>query len=471
NINSWADMADASIPEREKDVYTKQRMVEFYQHIVTGHTRTPPWTDHYATCPGCDTVDDYLVLKSFSEWAWMYLQKIIRHDHAALFTGYKSLQIQLIEEKRNALSVHVAAHELGHNFGARHDGKTGAESCSADDKYLMASKMSRVDNPVMAGNPWSFSSCSRSSIHGYIENLIRDLTLSTVKDNEMGFCIILNSVCLVLPPSRLECDMLRVSLLESPELRMSTDLSSRRHSVFKPKETCPFGNDPVYNCSVQDCIIGSFTHPLCCQFCKQYITSSSTSVTSSLPSTTAVSRDSETSTVTKHEEGHTNGLTSVCPCAGNEKSSTASTPQQFEKTSTASSTAHSGASSELPTESTTSAQQEMSSSSATTLTSNTPFSDLTSRITTYIPSTSETLKSSTTVVSTTQHPISTTTDMKTTPGLQMRTREYHSTLSTIYTASSTSKPEITSTGIKNYEFTSQSDNRKDIESFPSERPS
>ena len=50
-------------------------------------TNSPPWTNRHAVCPGCDIVDDYEVLRQFSDWSRQFLQNIIPHDHAALFTG------------------------------------------------------------------------------------------------------------------------------------------------------------------------------------------------------------------------------------------------------------------------------------------------------------------------------------------------------------------------------------------------
>uniref|UniRef100_K1QGA1 ADAM family mig-17 n=1 Tax=Magallana gigas TaxID=29159 RepID=K1QGA1_MAGGI len=164
--------------------------------VIFNETNSPPWTQHHAVCPGCDIVDDYEVLRQFSDWSKQFLQNIIPHDHAALFTGfdlyYKDLDspktiglsflsrmctnwsVSVIEEKMNALTVHVAAHELGHNFGASHDGSQNAAVCTATDLNLMASKMSRVTDPTKARNPWTFSACSLNSIYEYVDKLTRE---------------------------------------------------------------------------------------------------------------------------------------------------------------------------------------------------------------------------------------------------------------------------------------------------------
>ncbi|XP_062605570.1 metalloprotease mig-17-like isoform X2 [Saccostrea cucullata] len=222
NYQRWLSTTNLSLPDSERDYVTKTRMVEFYDHVVNSidaifksadnerynfniimsgivifnETNSPPWTHHHALCPGCDIVDDYEVLRQFSDWSKQFLQNIIPHDHAALFTGfdlyYRDLDspktiglsflsrmcgnwsVSVVEEKVNALTVHVAAHELGHNFGASHDGSLNAEMCSATNLNLMASKMSRVTDPAKARNPWTFSACSLQSIYDYVDKITRE---------------------------------------------------------------------------------------------------------------------------------------------------------------------------------------------------------------------------------------------------------------------------------------------------------
>ncbi|KAL3836856.1 hypothetical protein ACJMK2_022267, partial [Sinanodonta woodiana] len=105
-------------------------------------------------------------------------------SHGMLFTRYKMFLNQLSEKELSGLSfvgevcnvgkrmstvekrgyvwmVHAAAHELGHNLGAYHDGEEDAVNCSSDDRYIMSETIveNRPDEPYNK-NPWLFSTCS-----------------------------------------------------------------------------------------------------------------------------------------------------------------------------------------------------------------------------------------------------------------------------------------------------------------------
>ncbi|XP_060069979.1 uncharacterized protein LOC132550002 [Ylistrum balloti] len=163
NYLKWkADLNALNMTAAEKDLTTKYNMLEFYQHVVHGidvifktlssqdlqveivltglvicnESDICPWSEKNTICPDCDTVDDKECLYDFSKWRRNVLTNLLDHDHAALFTGYdlyytliqskktvglaymsnmcQNGSVSLVEERRNALSIHIAAHELGH---------------------------------------------------------------------------------------------------------------------------------------------------------------------------------------------------------------------------------------------------------------------------------------------------------------------------------------------------------------------
>ncbi|KAL3875183.1 hypothetical protein ACJMK2_038110 [Sinanodonta woodiana] len=134
--------------------------------------------------PGTDWIDVNNYIKDLSNWT-----SINGHlsDHVMLFTKYNIYTDDDPEERMNGYSytrsvcddchkasiiktrdymftVLTAAHELGHNLGADHDGEKEGAACRADDFFLMS-----PDDPVFrenkpySRNPWIFSNCSVES--------------------------------------------------------------------------------------------------------------------------------------------------------------------------------------------------------------------------------------------------------------------------------------------------------------------
>ncbi|KAK3104896.1 hypothetical protein FSP39_012833 [Pinctada imbricata] len=136
-------------------------------------------------------VNDGNTLLNFAQWVNSQSGTLPTHDHAALFTGYnlaesasnsRTIGISYLsrvcntyassvnEELFNAISIHIAAHELGHSVGASHD---SSSSCPSSMVYLMAGTLPNPANlsPSLAQNTYMFSSCSRSAIGQYIAGL------------------------------------------------------------------------------------------------------------------------------------------------------------------------------------------------------------------------------------------------------------------------------------------------------------
>ncbi|KAH3821547.1 hypothetical protein DPMN_123311 [Dreissena polymorpha] len=101
--------------------------------LVSTEAETSPWVTNNMIGP--NAVDDAGVLLDFATWKSSVYQYLPTHDHAGLFTGFdistptsnnpigmgylnsichSSWSVSEIEETYNAVSIHIAAHELGH---------------------------------------------------------------------------------------------------------------------------------------------------------------------------------------------------------------------------------------------------------------------------------------------------------------------------------------------------------------------
>ncbi|KAL3875182.1 hypothetical protein ACJMK2_038109 [Sinanodonta woodiana] len=131
------------------------------------------------TAPETDWIDVNNYIADLSNWT-----SINGHlsDHVMLFTklsyfplilsGYSYTRsvcddchkVSIVKTRDYMFTVLTAAHELGHNLGANHDGEKEGAACRADDFFLMSphDPVFRESKPY-SRNPWIFSNCSVES--------------------------------------------------------------------------------------------------------------------------------------------------------------------------------------------------------------------------------------------------------------------------------------------------------------------
>ncbi|XP_045170461.2 zinc metalloproteinase/disintegrin-like [Mercenaria mercenaria] len=167
-----------------------------------------PWTEnskHQLT--GGIQVDSDTVLSTFSDWSEEFKAYLPDHDHAMLFTKYDITRNEngslntgivglssvgdiclanrqsVIEDKFGEDVSLTAAHELGHNLGADHDGQH--EFCLEEDGYIM-SPVIRHDKPSHR-NHWKFSACSQYYFFRNINDLNRlGLNCMSTRGNDIN---------------------------------------------------------------------------------------------------------------------------------------------------------------------------------------------------------------------------------------------------------------------------------------------
>ncbi|KAH3839212.1 hypothetical protein DPMN_112637 [Dreissena polymorpha] len=134
------------------------------------------------------------VLAAFTAWANTNLANKHKYDHAMMFSAYDmgalngntfeagvaglaytpgvcgSQRYSIVEDHFNAIVGTVAAHELGHNLNASHDGN--GNNCIPNDNYIMAAESS-VNQKDAAVNLrlFRFSNCSIAYFTNYMTKL------------------------------------------------------------------------------------------------------------------------------------------------------------------------------------------------------------------------------------------------------------------------------------------------------------
>ncbi|KAL3891939.1 hypothetical protein ACJMK2_004181, partial [Sinanodonta woodiana] len=142
-----------------------------------------------AAVNGTTYVDAYYYLYDLGEWDNKTSASIpATFDHAMLFTRHsitrtgslrsirgKSFmngvceateRVSIIQIAHYEQAVRTAAHELGHNLGADHDGEGDATACKPEDLFIMTNRRKKLSETLRyIKNIWKFSNCSVESFH------------------------------------------------------------------------------------------------------------------------------------------------------------------------------------------------------------------------------------------------------------------------------------------------------------------
>ncbi|VDO86366.1 unnamed protein product [Heligmosomoides polygyrus] len=137
------------------------------------------------------TVAAVEALDRFNHWLRAHEQFLPKHDHAILITKYDLLSPRgesatqgmayvgnickpgdsssIVEDIGAAATALIAAHELGHNLGAFHDGNPEAKDCLSSENFLMSSTVSGSEDYERFAHSRVMSPCSVKSIEVNLE--------------------------------------------------------------------------------------------------------------------------------------------------------------------------------------------------------------------------------------------------------------------------------------------------------------
>ncbi|KAK3785890.1 hypothetical protein RRG08_007821 [Elysia crispata] len=165
--------------------------------IISTDPAASPYTENIKVAVGNEVrVSAPILLQKFAEWV-QDQTNLPSNDHVMLFTSYDLVpnedvtvtlttitqglanvgalctnsSVSLIEDKGAYQSENVAAHELGHGLGSKHDGEDN--TCKPTDRYMMSpGTFKQTDANLL--HPWLFSTCSSTAIFNYIKSLEQD---------------------------------------------------------------------------------------------------------------------------------------------------------------------------------------------------------------------------------------------------------------------------------------------------------
>ncbi|XP_045181277.2 A disintegrin and metalloproteinase with thrombospondin motifs 16-like [Mercenaria mercenaria] len=181
-----------SIEDPGMDIYVTLSGFIFYKTINSSNP-LPPSTQ-IPNVNDVEYADADVYINSLTPWA-SSLENLPHNDHIAVFTGYElysggstsndgvagkawvggvcnNYRTSINEDGSYFVTVSVAAHEIGHNMGASHDGSGTSASCGSDDKYLMAPMVtSFYPGQAYTVNPWRFSQCSIDAFKSYVSSM------------------------------------------------------------------------------------------------------------------------------------------------------------------------------------------------------------------------------------------------------------------------------------------------------------
>ncbi|KAE9547386.1 hypothetical protein FO519_009400 [Halicephalobus sp. NKZ332] len=138
------------------------------------------------------SLDALKAIAALSSWRALHTDVLPKHDHIVFITKFDLLSptgasatqgmgfVQKMCDSHESVSVvedigalttsTIAAHEIGHNLGAFHDGETN-DTCNPRSNYLMAPSASSSTSGFIFENGFRFSNCSLQSIEAFMETV------------------------------------------------------------------------------------------------------------------------------------------------------------------------------------------------------------------------------------------------------------------------------------------------------------
>ena len=221
----WYNLQDPGKTEAEKYAGAVDSLTEYYAYVINTMNvhyesiRGVPWDIeiiyagiYVADVPAASNWTESLKVTRTGDRLWIEAKQALDrfkawlevvtglpdYDHAMAFTGYEMYRVDssnnelpgvlglawiaslcrkqnnqfyensVIEDHSEAIIGHVAAHELGHNLGALHDGQNN--DCSSSKRYVMAPSIG-VRTSEKGINRFIFSNCSVDYFQTYIDDM------------------------------------------------------------------------------------------------------------------------------------------------------------------------------------------------------------------------------------------------------------------------------------------------------------